>query len=76
MVDQTTGDEVTIHHADGGLLLHLLDVAQVPTDHGRSAVSISSLANGALGEHRRCESDGMGLEIVPPGCRFEADVPI
>jgi hypothetical protein len=37
--------------------------------HGRSAVSISSRANGALGEHLRHESDGMRLEIAPPGCR-------
>jgi hypothetical protein len=27
-------------------------------NHGRSAVSISSLANGALGEHLRHDSDG------------------
>jgi hypothetical protein len=67
--NRAAGDEVTIHHADGGLLLHLLDVAQVPTDHGRSAVSISSLANGALGEHRRQDTDGMRLEIAARGCR-------
>ncbi|MFZ0115590.1 MAG: hypothetical protein WAL15_14625, partial [Xanthobacteraceae bacterium] len=32
------------------------------------AVSISSLANGALGEHRDTTPDGMRLEIAPPGC--------
>jgi hypothetical protein len=37
------------------------------TSYGRSAVSISSLANGALGEHLRHESDGIKLEIAPPG---------
>ena len=42
--------------------------SRVMTDYGRSAVSISSRANGALGERRRHESDGMKLEIVPPGC--------
>jgi hypothetical protein len=34
---------------------------------GRSAVSISSFAKGALGEHRRHDTDGMMLEIEPPG---------
>ena len=38
------------------------------TDYGRSAVNISRLANGALGEHLRHESDGMRLEIAPLGC--------
>jgi hypothetical protein len=33
------------------------------TPHGRSAVIISSLANGALGEHCRQETDGIRLEI-------------
>jgi hypothetical protein len=33
--------------------------------HGRSAVNISSGANGAFGEH--IESDGMRLEIARPG---------
>src|SRR5207344_1937196 len=37
--------------------------------HGRSAVNISSVANGALGEHRRQDNDGMSPEIAPPGCR-------
>jgi hypothetical protein len=35
---------------------------------GRSVVSISNLANGALGEHLRQDTDGMRLEIAPPGC--------
>jgi hypothetical protein len=30
-------------------------------------VSISSLANGAFGEHRGHESDGISPEIAPPG---------
>jgi hypothetical protein len=38
-------------------------------NYGRSAVSISSFANGALGEHRRHDTDGMRLEIEAPGCR-------
>ena len=37
--------------------------------YGRSAVNISSLANGALGEHRRHDTDGMRLEIAAPECR-------
>ena len=37
--------------------------------HGRSAVNVSSFANGALGEHRRQETDGIKLEIEAPGCR-------
>ena len=35
----------------------------------RSAVSISSRANGALGEHRRHGTDGMRLDIEALGCR-------
>ena len=41
------------------------------TDYGRSAVSISSLANGALGEHRRQDTDGIKLEIAAPGLSVE-----
>ncbi len=37
--------------------------------YGRSVVSISSLANGAYGEHRRHDSDGIRLEIDAPGWR-------
>jgi hypothetical protein len=37
--------------------------------YGRSAVSISILANGACGEHRRHDSEGIRLEIDAPGCR-------
>jgi hypothetical protein len=37
--------------------------------YGRSAANISSRAKGALGEHRRNNSDGMRLEIEAPGCR-------
>ena len=37
--------------------------------HGRAAVSISSRANGAFGEHHRHDTDGMMLEIAAPGCR-------
>jgi hypothetical protein len=37
--------------------------------YGRSAVSISTFANGALGEHLRQDRDGMRLEIAPPWCR-------
>ena len=37
--------------------------------YGRSAVNISSRANGVWGEHRRHDTDGMRLEIAPPGCR-------
>jgi hypothetical protein len=37
--------------------------------HGRSAVSILSPANGALGEHRLQEIEGIKLEIEAPGCR-------
>ena len=42
------------------------DVKTVP---GWSAVNISSLANDALGEHRRHDTEGMVLEIDAPGCR-------
>ena len=35
----------------------------------RSAVNILSLANGALGEHRRHDTDAIKLEIAAPGCR-------
>ena len=38
-------------------------------NYGRSAVSISSLPNGELGEHRRHDTDGIRLEIDAPGCR-------
>jgi hypothetical protein len=34
--------------------------------YGLSTVSISSRANGALGEHRRHDTDGMRLEIAAP----------
>ena len=34
-----------------------------------SAVSISSLANGAFGLHRRHDTDAIKLEIDAPGCR-------
>jgi hypothetical protein len=37
--------------------------------HGRSAINIPSRANGAFGLHRRHDSDGIRLEIAPPGCR-------
>jgi hypothetical protein len=37
-----------------------------------SVVSVLSLANGALGEHRRHDTDGMRLEIAAPGCRSSA----
>jgi len=36
--------------------------------YGRSAVSISSWANGALGERRRRDTDGIRLEVDAPGC--------
>ena len=36
---------------------------------GGSAISISSRANGAFGEHRRQDTDGIRLEIEAPGCR-------
>jgi hypothetical protein len=36
--------------------------------YSRSAVNISSVANGAFGEHRRQDNDGMSPEIAPPGC--------
>ena len=42
------------------------DVKTVP---GWSAVNISSLANDALGEHRRHDTEGMVLEIDAPGER-------
>jgi hypothetical protein len=39
--------------------------------YGRSAVSSSSRANGALGEQRRHDTDGMRLEVdTPMGCRL------
>ena len=38
-------------------------------NHGRSAVSISTIANGALGELCRHYTDGIKLEIAPQGCR-------
>ena len=38
-------------------------------DQGRSAVSISSRAKGALGEQRRHDRDGISPEIAPPECR-------
>jgi hypothetical protein len=36
-------------------------------NHGRSAVSISTIANGALGELCRHYTDGIKLEIAPQG---------
>jgi hypothetical protein len=39
-------------------------VGRSKIDHlGRSAVNISSLANGALGERRRHDTDGTRLEL-------------
>jgi hypothetical protein len=43
-------------------------------NHGRSAVSISSFANGALGEHRRHDSDGIRLEIAAPRRRSRRSI--
>jgi hypothetical protein len=43
-------------------------ISRFQRNHGRSVVSISSLANGAFGVHLRHESDGMRVEIAPPGC--------
>jgi hypothetical protein len=40
-----------------------------PAFQGRSVVSIANFANGACGEHRRHDSDGIRLEIDAPGCR-------
>ena len=37
--------------------------------YGRAAVSIFSRAKGALGEHRRHDTDGIRLDIAAPGCR-------
>jgi hypothetical protein len=37
--------------------------------YGLSTLSTSSFANGALGKHRRQESDGIRLEIDAPRCR-------
>ena len=52
----------------GGRLAPIVIATSVPiSHHGRSTVSISSRANGALGEHLRHESDGIKLEIAPPG---------
>jgi hypothetical protein len=47
-------------------------IERLPTLHGLPAVNISSFANGALGEHRRHDTDGMMLEIDAPGCRSSA----
>ena len=47
---------------------HALWLTQI-TYHGLSTVSISKRANGALGEHRRHDTDGIRLEIDAPGCR-------
>jgi hypothetical protein len=47
-------------------------VAQPPRSYGLSAVNISSLANGALGEHRRYDSDGIKLEIRSAGMPVES----
>jgi hypothetical protein len=44
-------------------------------NQGRSAVSISSLANGALGEHRRHDTDGMRLGIAIGLLAWEILVP-
>jgi hypothetical protein len=51
------------------------------TGYGRSAVSISSLANGALGEHRRHETHELSrvLEVPEPqpiGSAFEPEIEI
>jgi hypothetical protein len=40
--------------------------------YGLSAFNISNLANGALGEHRRHDTDGLRLEIEPAACRHVA----
>jgi hypothetical protein len=42
--------------------------------HDRSAVNISSFANGAFGEHRRHDTDGIRLEIEAPE-RFRCEWP-
>ena len=52
------------------IAMKLFNIAHSRIDHhGRSAVNISSFANGALGEHRRQDTDGTRLEIDAPGCR-------
>jgi hypothetical protein len=48
---------------------HFQDANWFARRHGRSAVNISNRANGALGEHRRHETDGIRLEIEAPWCR-------
>jgi hypothetical protein len=40
------------------------------SSQGRSAVSISSRANGAWGEHRRHDTERMRLKIDVPRCRW------
>jgi hypothetical protein len=52
-----------------------------PQRHGRSTVSISSLANGALGEHRGHETHEPApvLEVLEPqpiGSAFEPEIEI
>ena len=41
----------------------------VPNLTGRSAVSISSRANGALANTSDTKATGSSYEIAPPGCR-------
>ena len=71
------GDEATVPPLRWELQRHLMQQslkseAACLTEcdsHGRSAVSISSFANGALGEQRRHDTDGIKLETAAPGCR-------
>ena len=42
--------------------------------HGRSAVNISSLANGAMRRAPRHDSERMRLEIAASGCRSSAEI--
>ena len=55
------------------IVVRAINIAPLKTmgaqPYGRSAVSISILANDACGEHRRHDSEGIRLEIDAPGCR-------
>src|SRR5215471_6759946 len=68
---RTRGDHVARKLSIAGIIIPPVDALRswhTIRDHGLSDVNISGLANGALGEHRRHDTDGMRLEIVAPGC--------
>src|SRR6516165_8538683 len=68
---RTRGDHVARKLSIAGIIIPPVDALRswhTIRDHALSDVNISGLANGALGEHRRHDTDGIRLEIDAPGC--------